>query len=185
MRAGSYGRLPPYLFGVLARMQIGPRGNSRNLWVAVAMLVVAVAIVYPGVVRYLGSAQRDDAGRVISSGSVQITGMHVGDCVDGLVLGGTQTSVTATPCGQPHEAEVVDRTAGPSGDWPGVDAVREGAFSTCDAQIAQKVLGGPLADRLVSVVFFPHDEAAWIRGDPITCLAVDKDGGKLTGPVGS
>ncbi|GII54069.1 hypothetical protein Pth03_24580 [Planotetraspora thailandica] len=170
-------------------MQIGRRGGQGR-GVAIAGLIASgVWILFVGLVvlfGVMGSAQRDAAGKVIRSGSVSIGSVHVGDCVDGLANGEVATSVTAVPCTQPHDAEVIANVALPAGDWPGVDATHQEARSICEQQVAQKLANSPMLDRLRILDLFPHNKAAWDRGNPITCLVVDlQNGGRLTGPVGS
>ncbi|GAA4599321.1 hypothetical protein GCM10023194_79090 [Planotetraspora phitsanulokensis] len=98
------------IFGIVALVQIRKRGDKgkglaiaglivSGLWIAMFALLMAIAS--------LSVAQRDETGAVTGGGQVSSTSLHEGDCVNGVADGKVVTRLTALPCAQPHDAEVI------------------------------------------------------------------------------
>jgi len=172
------------IFGIVALVQIGRRGGKgKGLAIAGLILsglwIVLIALVF--IVAALGSAQRDDTGTVTRGGSVSSTSLHEGDCVDGVVDGKVVTRLTALPCAQPHDAEVIVKITLPAHDWPGVQAAGEQASSACEERLSQVLADSPMIERLRAFALYPPSELSWNQGRAVTCLVVDGQAGKLTG----
>ena len=88
-------------------------------------------LAFAGAVLACGSAERDDSGRLISSGNLDVESMRVGDCFQSLhedIL--TLDGVPAVPCSEPHDNEVFHILSIDGQVWPGDEEVEVKAFNT-------------------------------------------------------
>ncbi|MBP2478148.1 hypothetical protein JOF53_007020 [Crossiella equi] len=175
------------IFGFVALSQIRRRGDSGK-GMAVAGIVTGslwVCLIVVGVVVSASMSARLDAnGQVVESGRLSVFQLDRGHCFDGISDRKEAVSVTAQPCTDPHQAEVLDRftVSGGSG-YPGVAKVQETVDEECSRRVPAKLSEGPLADRLEMMYFYPTAES-WRRGDRnAVCVAVGVNGTKLTEPL--
>ncbi|GAA4569931.1 DUF4190 domain-containing protein [Planotetraspora kaengkrachanensis] len=172
------------IFGIVALAQIRKRGDKgkglaiaglivSGLWIALFALLMTIAT--------LGVAERDETGTVTRGGSVSVTSLHEGDCVDGVVEGKVITTLKAVPCAQPHDAEVIVVFDLPAGAWPGREAAGDAAADSCDQRLYSLLADSPMLDRLNSFVLYPSSASVWSVDRTVDCMVVDLDAGKLTG----
>ncbi|MFI0482064.1 septum formation family protein [Actinomadura sp. 9N215] len=123
-------------FAVAALVQAGRRGE-RGKGLAVGALVasagwiVAVVITAAVLAGALVSADRDASGQVTGKDKVLPAALRVGDCFTGLKVDSIRTPVTALPCTEPHDGEVVGRSRLRDGAYPGGRKIHEQATSAC------------------------------------------------------
>jgi hypothetical protein len=178
------GILLSIIFGIVALVQIKRRGdNGKGLAVAGLIIsgawIVLIALVITGAA--LTSAHRDETGTVTRGGSVSITSLHEGDCVDGVADGTIVTRLKALPCVEPHDAEVIVQFDLPAGVWPGREAAGDAASDACDQRLNRLLADSPMIDRLNSFVLYPPNASAWSDSRTVDCMVVDVHAGKLTG----
>ncbi len=115
-----------------------------------------------------------------------IARLEVGTCVNAVTDG---TNVTLSPnhavnCTSPHDHEVVGETRyRGNGPFPGNDALSSFAQTPCVAAFRSYVGVDFGASTLDMVLILPTD-LTWAKGDRlISCVAVSRDGSRLTGSV--
>ncbi|MBF6176271.1 DUF4190 domain-containing protein [Nocardia blacklockiae] len=174
------------VFGVIALVQIKKTGQrGRGLAIAgLALTTVWIAVgVIGAVAGVTSSSHRDSSGEVTSGGSESVTRLREGDCIGGIEDGKRMTSVTVTPCAQPHDGEVIAQFDLPKGTFPGEPAVSQQAEDRCTTQIEQALANSPLLDQLQVSYLYPDNKKDWDRDRGVTCLVFESTGAKLTGSV--
>lgn len=175
------------IFGIVALVQIKRRGG-RGKGMAIAGLVLTglwiAMIAVGGVAAYLDSAKRDSSGRVTDPGTIQLTSLKTGDCINmtGLKEGTEVSEVPAVPCGQAHDAEVYATFKLTGTSFPGDTEAARLAEEGCDSRLTTFLPSEAARDKLE--IYYLHPvKSGWARGDhSVTCLATSTTG-KLTGPI--
>lgn len=179
------GILLSVVFGIVALVQIKrrPQGGKR---LAIAGLVLSglwlVGLTAGITYAIMSGADRDESGRITSSGTVDVASLEVGDCVNGIEEGDVLT-VPAVPCAEPHEGEVFAVfDVSLTGQWPGDDAVAGEAEDGCVDRFESYAPGAEDAASLD--LFYLHPTSgSWRAGDrEVICIATDP-AGKRTGSL--
>ncbi len=105
----------------------------------------------------------------------------MGDCFD-RPANADVTSVTAVPCRQPHDLEVIATFTLDEGDYPGRPAVARAAGEGCQERFADYVGTSQDSSGLLIVPYTP-DRLAWEQGDREVSCAVSLADGQLDGSV--
>ncbi|MBB5917238.1 hypothetical protein BJY24_006150 [Nocardia transvalensis] len=173
------------VFGVIALVQIKKTGQrGRGLAIAgIALTAVWVAVGIIGAVAAGGSGHRDSAGEVTRDSSEAVTRLREGDCVGGIEDGKRTTSVSVTPCAQPHDGEVIAKFDLDRGSFPGESVVSQKAEERCTTLVETALANSSLIDQLQISFLYPDNKKDWDRDRGVTCLVFESSGGKLTGPV--
>ncbi|RSM86886.1 DUF4190 domain-containing protein [Kibdelosporangium aridum] len=178
------------IFGFVALSQIRKRGDKGRgmaiaglvLSAAWVILLVAVFIIGDG----LRATRDTNTGQVTQAGQLDVFDLKDGDCFNNVPGDNKEVmSVSAVPCTQPHDAEVLSQvTVAGSGAYPGTDQIAAEVEKLCVDKVGARVEASPIADKLGIYYFYPTKES-WAQGDRAgTCVAVANDNGKLTAPVG-
>jgi len=142
-------------------------------------------LAFAGAVLACGSAERDDSGRLISSGNLDVESMKVGDCFQSLhedIL--TLDDVPAVPCSEPHDNEVFHIFSIDGQVWPGDEEVEVKAFNTCiDAFEVYIEVAWP--ESQLEFTWFSPTQRAWEQLDyrDIVCFVFGPSGQRLVGSV--
>ena len=147
------------VFGIIALRRISRRGLRgrgfaiaglvlSGLWTLLIATIVAVAL--------LTGAERDAQGRVTDSGSESVFDLRTGDCMNDLEETAVELSVDVTPCGGPHDAEVVSEFFLTESTWPGLPFVARQAERRCPAGGRIGVRRDAAAGRDRDVLLPPH-----------------------------
>ncbi|WP_433351013.1 DUF4190 domain-containing protein [Microtetraspora malaysiensis] len=177
--------------GVIALVQIKKRGEQGRGFAVAGLAVSGVWVVIVALIMALGlmtSVKRDDSGEITGRGFMNVAELREGDCLNGIADGKVSYTVTATPCSEPHDAEVITQFVLSVDAWPGTDAAGDKATSECEDRLGRILADSPKLDRLASFSLYPPDASSWKRDPSVKCLVVDVNGGKLTekaGPGGS
>jgi hypothetical protein len=176
------GVLLSVIFGIVALTQIrrypqDGRGLAiaglalSGAWVAVFGVLIAVGIAT--------GADGDSRGHV-TSGSVEVESLKVGDCVNGVRENQEFRRLPTLPCAEPHQAEVFALITIPESSWPGDTAIQEWADGCVDEL---EVYSSAAAEDDTLDAFYLHPtRRSWVRGDrTVTCLVVNPD--RRTGSV--
>ncbi len=174
MRRAPVPQPQPSRAGLLRRIPIG--------WLIVG-LVFAGGSIY----NFFTSADRDESGVVVGAGEVASNDLRVGDCLlypDEVGSDGSFEfeSLTAVPCGEPHDMEIFAQIPMPSGPYPGVAALTEYGEERC-AEPFETYVGLPVEHeaRLIYSVSYPFEES-WDAGDRnLDCVIETWDGTQVTG----
>ncbi|MFA1547314.1 DUF4190 domain-containing protein [Actinomadura chokoriensis] len=174
-------------FGIAALVQAGRRGEKGKGLAAGGLAASAVWLV-AGVVAAAAAAgslltvERDESGHVARSDKVLPGLLRVGDCFTGF-SGNVRTSlVTALPCTQPHEGEVVAKLRLPDGAYPGDGEVFEQASKACSRRLTR--LQKSRYDEHLQPYVVEPSRTTWRSGDrEVLCLMHYEGAGKISTPL--
>ncbi|MFG2086766.1 septum formation family protein [Spirillospora sp. NPDC048824] len=170
-------------FAIAALVQTGRRGEKGKglaigglaasvVWVVAAVVVAALTVTS------VFSVDRDDEGRVTKSGKVLASTLRSGDCF----IGDGTGFVTAVPCTQPHDSEVIATSTLPEEPYPGDDAVEIAVTRLCNQQTLYLQKSRHFRDLRYHNLL--PDELSWENGDrKATCTAHYIGPGTLTSPL--
>jgi hypothetical protein len=158
------------IFGIVALAQIRKRGQggrglaitglvASGFWVLLLVVGITFAIVSGG-----------DGGK---DGSVAVTRLDPGDCVNGLEESESVQDFPVVPCSGPHEGEVFAVFDLANGPWPGDPEVQRQAQDRCQQELPK--YAGTLAGDLDLYYLRPLERLWWIDRS-VTCIATDMSG---------
>jgi hypothetical protein len=173
------------IFGFVGLSQIKKRGQKgRGLAIAGLLLsagwAVAIALIVALVI--VSEPERDDTGQITQGGSLNVTDIRDGDCLNGLDNSGQVSQVDAVPCEDRHDGEVVAVFDLPPGPYPGEAEVVRASGAGCRERIAARVESSPLRESLGLLTLHPL-ERSWSRDRTVLCIVTSSSGGKLVGRV--
>lgn len=164
------------VFGIIALRRISRRGLRgrgfaiaglvlSGLWTLLIATVVAIAL--------LTEPERDAQGRVTDSGSESVFDLRTGDCMNDLEETAVELSVDVTPCGPPHDAEVVSEFSLTESTWPGLPFVARQAERRCPQEVESASAGAPRQDEIETFYFHPTEES-WDQNNDraVLCVAI-------------
>lgn len=129
---------------------------------------MAIGIAVAG---YLGQADRDDAGAIVSAGDVAADDLRIGDCFDDGEISDEDVvevgAVGARPCGEPHDNEVFHTFELTGDTLPSDDAIMQQAGEVC-IEVFDTFVGTVHEESELD--FFPMWPARR-RGTPVTALS--------------
>ena len=161
------------VFGIIGLRQSTRNGDKRGRRYAIAGLSICglwvLGIAALSVVNAVRGPDRAENGEVHGRRSIAVTELRAGDC-----LAGVNTAigryVDVVPCGEPHDAEVVDRYLLPDGEWPGLSGVADTAQQGCDQKF-QAYTGRELDDRSYTSGSVPPEFTDWPENRGGLCVA--------------
>ena len=164
------------IFGIVALRRISRRGLGgrgfaiaglvlSGLWTLLIATIIAVAL--------LTGAERDAQGRVTDSGSESVFDLRAGDCMNDLEETAVELSVDVTPCGGPHDAEVVSEFTLTESTWPGLPFVARQAERRCPREVESASAGAPRPEEIETFYFHPTEES-WDQNNDreVLCVAI-------------
>lgn len=173
---GILGGLLGLLFGIIALVQLRRPGQKGRGWAVTGLclgvawvVLIAVVLIDPPF-----AAKRDNNGQISARGSIALTDLKVGDCfdgIDGIEEDENTTHVTAVPCGQPHDAQVLAIETLPGGGYPGDQRVTQLAGQRCDAGVGKRLAQSRFAAK-ADLYYFQPTSTSWRLGDhTVQCVA--------------
>lgn len=169
------------VFGVIALVQVRD-GRQKGKGLAIGGLALTVTWFVAGLVLIIvavatSGADRDQSGQITSGGSIPVTSLRAGDCVNGLTEDTLTFSIPAVPCAEPHEGQVYSVfDVSMDGAWPGENAVSGEAQDRC-LRALEEEFPGTYDDPAVELFYFHPSEKTWRTGDrEIVCLTYYLDG---------
>ena len=175
------------ILGLVALRRI-KRSHQGGRRLAIAGVVISVLVLVGAVAavaaQSAGRADRSANGTITTSGTIAVTDLRVGDCIN-YPAGGVTTvrSFDAVPCSRPHDAEAY--TSGNlalTGDWPGDAAVTSATENQCRTAF-QPFVGISFDSSTLAVAYFYPEQANWSAGDRGYVCVVGVDGTKTTGTL--
>lgn len=148
--------------------------TATPLWrrIPIGWLVVAVFVAAGGIGGLIFNASRSSSGEISRSGDMMATDLRVGDCFDVKDPAADEiTDVTARPCTDEHEYELIFSGPMTDGDYPAEDAFT--AFMKDNCVLAfDAYIGKAYADSELDIYWLIPLEEAWSAGDrSIQCAA--------------
>lgn len=170
------------IFGILSLRQLRRRPQTGRGMAISGIVLGSLGTLFVGAViafAIMTSPERDAEGRVVAAGSQSIESLKVGDCFNGVEEGRSPT-VTAVPCGTPHEAEVGAIVTLPDTPFPGADEAAAVAEEQCIGKLEPLIREDRFEDVDLFYVY-PNSSFAWKTDRSTICIVIGLDGRKLTG----
>jgi hypothetical protein len=174
------GVLLSVIFGIVALNKLRDR-PQRGKGLAIAGLCLSgvwvVGIVSLLVVNAVTASQRSaTTGQITASGHLSVFSLRAGDCFQnpsGSQPGQGLTQVTAVPCANPHNAQVIAQLPVLGSAYPGQAAFSAQATPGCKTRAAAVVDRSKLTATMNLIFVYPEPQA-WTDGHrTISCLIVD------------
>ena len=149
-------------------------------YVAILIVAAVIAVIAAGLA---GQADRDASGAIVKGGDVEANQLKVGDCFD--IPQGEFVDVTARPCSEPHDAELVGIVRYPGPDrqpYPSQKDFFEAARGGCMKSFAEHV-GIPLQRSALDMSTITPSKGGWGAGDRQIQCVVTAPQGKLKASV--
>lgn len=163
------------IFGIIALVQLKSRTQKGKglaiggLCAAGAWVMVFAAIIVVVVLNW-SEPERNDAGEIVSSGSIGLNQLRAGDCVNGLDESARDRDLTGVPCAQPHDGEVFAVFDLPPGAYPGDDVVDQRAHQGCIDRLPIYAPGAGAGDEF-DVFYYVPTRRYWGGDRGVVCLA--------------
>jgi hypothetical protein len=168
------GGLLGLIFGIVALVQT-KRTGQRGRGMAIAGVVISslyfVAIAVIVVIGVTTSASRNASGQIDDPGSISLTSLKVGDCIE-QVPSGVTTGVDAVPCSKPHHAEVFAVFNLFGNTYPGDEAVATLSNNGCASRL-KGYSASAAADDAIDIYYFAPTRSSWSNDKSVICLASD------------
>lgn len=152
--------------------------EGRNiLTVAGAAIAAAIGIT--------SMAERNEAGEIMSAGSVDAFEIRVGDCLDAETFESTEiTEVPGVPCAEPHDYQVYAAFDIPTAEWPGDERVDELSTEGCYERFAAAI-GKSYDESVIDFTTIFPTEGSWKQRDDreVLCVGYHMEGELLTGTI--
>ena len=168
--AAAANAAPPGRFGGILPMLL------RYWWVILLMAVPVAGLIF--------NAQRGDDGSISRSGDLAVSDLRVGDCFDLKdAEEDTVDDVTARPCTEPHEFELMHTGTVTSDSYPSDQAFGAWLEANCLPAFADYV-GLSYQQSVLDVTWFQPTEEGWDDGDhTVQCAVYDPSSPELSETV--
>jgi len=184
------GILLSVIFGLIALSRIRRLGQ-RGRGLAIASLVLSglwlVIFILLGVAGSSGTTSRPSStGPIKHAGRLNVFSLAVGDCFDNPAGASTVTTVTATPCNQPHNAQIYAKfnLSGSDFNYPGTAAVTKLATNGCNARTGDVDKSLTTSSMTIRLLF--PEEDAWLSGQrTVACMILDPSASLTTSLLNS
>ena len=151
--------------------------------------LVFYAIVIVGAVAYnaVTTADRDNSGAIVESGSLGAFDVRVGDCfddapADSTTGNGQVTSIPGVPCSEPHDNEIFAVFDVEMDEFPGDDEINQQVYDLCMQRFESFVGQNYESSSLEITMMYPSRES-WARTNDreAVCAVYDMSLAKLEG----
>lgn len=130
------------------------------------------------------NAARSDTGEIAKPGDLTVGDLRVGDCYDLKDPTAEELDqVTARPCAEAHEFEMIFVGSLEAGAFPGAEGFVTYVDEHCLAAF-ERFVGTSYADSQLDVFWLEPTQAAWTAGDrSVQCAVYDPRNARLTGSL--
>lgn len=110
--------------------------------------------------------------------------IKIGDCLNDADASGEVQTVPIVDCSEPHDSEAYFSGNLDDGDFPGDDAITQGAEAICGPAF-ETFVGAPYQkDSGYDYSYYTPTKSSWKSGDrEIMCVVYDPSGAKVTGTL--
>jgi hypothetical protein len=146
----------------------------------IALLLGAVAILGA-----CGGAKRDDSGRIVDGGDLDVFTTQIGDCFQDVSDDAAEVAnVSAVPCSQAHDNEVFFIFVLTSDAFPGEESVEQTASEGC-LPAFETYVGAAYEDSRLDYSWLTPTQRSWDEKDDreIVCILFDANFDRLTGSM--
>jgi hypothetical protein len=146
----------------------------------IALLLGAVAVLTA-----CGGAERDDSGRIVDGGDLDVFTMQIGDCFQDIGDEAAEVAnVSAVPCGQAHDNEVFYIFALSGDAFPGEESVEQSASEGCLPEF-ETYVGAAYEESHLDYSWLTPTLRSWNEKDDreIVCILFDANLDRLTGSM--
>ena len=146
------------------------------------LVIVLGAVGY----NFITSADRDDSGAIVDSGSIDAFAVKEGDCFNDPSENALSevNSLHGVPCSEPHDNETFAVFDVSLQSFPGEEAIAEMAFDECLARFEPFVGRDYETSALDIYALYPTRQSWSGHNDrEVVCAVFDVDANKLTGSV--
>ena len=142
-------------------------------------VVVAIAVF---TYKVMTTADRDDSGAIVESGSVDAFDLRVGDCFDDSDSFGDEiSSLPGVPCSEPHDNETYAVITVDLPEYPGDDMMGEIATDKC-LEAFDGFVGKAYEDSSLDIFPLYPSSQSWKNDDrEVVCALYDMNYEKLVG----
>jgi hypothetical protein len=147
-------------------------------------IIAAAGVAVAAAVGISSMAQRNDAGEIMSAGSVDAFEVQVGDCFqDGAFASEDVSEVPGVPCSEPHDNEVY-AAYDVQGEWPGDERIEEMAYRGCYERF-EGAIGKRYEESIIDYTVIYPSEGSWHELDDreVICVAYHMEFEQLTGTI--
>jgi hypothetical protein len=164
------------ILGIVALVRIR-RVPQKGKGLAIAGIVLSVLWLagVTSIVAYDAAhqAHRSGSGQITAPGRLNIFSLRTGDCFDNPGSGSFST-VTAIPCGQPHNAQMfAEFNAVNSSSYPGSSALVKEATNGCNSRVAGSVDKAKITNSMQIRFLYPLSSSWSLGHRAISCLLVN------------
>lgn len=110
--------------------------------------------------------------------------IKVGDCLNDASVSGEISTVPIVKCSTPHDSEAYFSGNLDDGDFPGDDAIKQGAEQVCGPAFTDFV-GAPYSEETgYDYSYYTPTKESWNAGDrEVMCVVFDPSGAQVTGTL--
>lgn len=130
-------------------------------------------------------AKRDDSGRIVDGGDLDVFTMQIGDCFQDIGDDAAEVAnVSAVPCSQTHDNEVFYIFALSGDKWPGQESVEQTASEGC-LPAFETYVGAAYEESHLDYSWLTPTQRSWQEKDDreIVCVLFDGNFDRLTGSM--
>lgn len=166
------------IFGFVALGQIR-RGERTGKGMAIAGLVLSGLWVVGAVTAFAlvmaTSAERDESGQVVESGSVDIMDLRVGDCIVTLEEADEVFTLDLVPCTESHAGEVYGVFDLTGDTYPSTTELDSEAGQGC-VDLLLSYSEEAYDDASIEIFYFYPSEEGWPGDREVVCVATHTSG---------
>jgi hypothetical protein len=176
--------VPPTSLADEGVMPVAP--TSKPLWqrIPVGWIIFAVVLFGGSIGGLIFNATRGSSGEIDRAGDLVITDLRVGDCFDLKDPTADEAEqVTARPCAQEHQYELMHVGVMPDGDYPTDGQFGDWLDANCTPAF-EAYIGAPYETSIYEVFWFSPTKVGWVGGDhTVQCAVSHPTETRLTGSL--
>ena len=179
-------RLDPPPTSLAAEAVMPVAKPSKPLWqrIPVGWIIFGVIVFGGAIGGLIFNASRGSSGEIDRGGNLLITDLRVGDCFDLKDPAADEVEeVSAVPCAQEHEYELMHVGVMPDGDYPTDAQFSDWLDANCTPAF-EAYIGSPYETSIYEVSWFSPTSIGWLSGDhTVQCAVSHPTERRLTGSL--
>jgi hypothetical protein len=158
--------------------------SIKSLTRVLTVLTLSAASIALAGCSLLGGGTPSTATTTDPSTGSDVFSIKVGDCLNDASVNGEVSTVPIVDCSTPHDSEAYFSDSLAEGDFPGDDAVKQGAETICGPAFADFVGAPYQQDAGYDYSYYTPTLDSWNAGDrEVMCVAFDPTGAQVTGTL--